>query len=66
MITVASVDYCERCTCKTLHLPLPNGERACEHHLPEPELVARVAGCRCQWEQGDSPCPVHGENEGRA
>ena len=38
MITVASVDYCERCRCKTLHVPLPSGERACEYHLPGPEL----------------------------
>jgi hypothetical protein len=33
MITVASVDYCERCRCKTLHVPTPSGERICEHHL---------------------------------
>lgn len=43
MITVASVDYCERCRCKTLHVPLPNGERRCEYHLHEPELGARGA-----------------------
>jgi hypothetical protein len=36
MISVASVDYCERCKCKTLHIPLPSGERACEHHPHEP------------------------------
>jgi hypothetical protein len=23
----------------------------------------RVPGCLCQWEAGDSPCPVHGEEE---
>lgn len=23
----------------------------------------RPAGCLCQWEQGDSPCPVHGDEE---
>jgi hypothetical protein len=34
MITVASVDYCEQCKCRTLHIPLPSGERACEHHPP--------------------------------
>lgn len=39
MISVASVDYCERCRCKTLHVPLPGGERACEHHPPGPELA---------------------------
>jgi len=22
--------------------------------------------CQCQWEQGDSPCPLHGENEEEA
>lgn len=32
------------------------------------ELRRRVdpdtrVGCQCQWEAGDSPCPVHGENE---
>lgn len=37
MISVASVDYCERCKCRTLHIPLPSGERACEHHPPGPE-----------------------------
>lgn len=25
--------------------------------------VTREPGCRCHWEEGDSPCPVHGENE---
>lgn len=25
--------------------------------------VPRPAGCTCHWEQGDSPCPVHGEDE---
>jgi hypothetical protein len=39
---MATVDYCERCRCKTLHIPLPSGERACEYHLPEPELGARA------------------------
>lgn len=24
----------------------------------------RPAGCACQWEAGDSPCPVHGEDDG--
>jgi hypothetical protein len=23
----------------------------------------RQAGCKCHWEEGDSPCPVHGEDE---
>lgn len=23
----------------------------------------REPGCKCHWEVGDSPCPVHGENE---
>ena len=27
------------------------------------DTVPRVSGCKCQWEQGDSPCPVHGEDE---
>lgn len=40
MISVASVDYCERCKCRTLHIPLPSGERACEHHPPGPEAAA--------------------------
>lgn len=46
MITVASVDYCEQCRCKTWHVPLPSGERACEYHLPEAETGARAAFCR--------------------
>lgn len=27
------------------------------------ETEPRPAGCQCQWEAGDSPCRVHGENE---
>jgi hypothetical protein len=27
------------------------------------EYIARKPGCLCQWEEGDSPCPVHGESE---
>lgn len=42
MITVASIDYCERCKCKTWHVPLPDGERACEYHLPEAEAGSRA------------------------
>lgn len=37
MITVAAVDYCERCKCKTLHVPMPSGERVCQWHLGERE-----------------------------
>lgn len=44
MITVASVDYCERCKCRTLHIPLPSGERACEHHPPGPEARGELRG----------------------
>jgi hypothetical protein len=29
----------------------------------EADKVGRPAGCLCQWEQGDSPCPVHGQEE---
>jgi len=35
-----------------------------------PEHEPRASGCKCQWEIGDSPCPVHptcwwcGEPEG--
>lgn len=25
--------------------------------------VARTPGCQCHWEEGDSPCRVHGEEE---
>jgi hypothetical protein len=25
------------------------------------DFVRRTAGCLCQWEEGDSPCPVHGD-----
>ena len=31
----ATVEYCERCRCKTWHLPQPSGERVCEWHLAE-------------------------------
>jgi len=31
----------------------------------EADNGGRPAGCLCQWEQGDSPCPVHGEDEGK-
>lgn len=27
------------------------------------EKVPRNPGCLCQWEEGDSPCPVHGEHD---
>ena len=27
------------------------------------ENVTRKPGCLCQWEEGDSPCPVHGEHD---
>lgn len=23
------------------------------------ELIERPKGCKCHWEEGDSPCPVH-------
>jgi hypothetical protein len=29
-----------------------------DEQLEEPK-----SGCQCQWEAGDSPCSVHGENE---
>lgn len=25
----------------------------------ESDTVPREPGCQCQWEAGDSPCPVH-------
>jgi hypothetical protein len=28
------------------------------------DFVRRRAGCLCQWEEGDSPCPVHGDTPG--
>jgi hypothetical protein len=27
------------------------------------ELYERASGCKCHWEEGDSPCPVHGDDE---
>jgi len=50
LITVASIDYCERCRCRTLHVPLPDGSRACEHHPHAPELApgARHIEVICQ------------------
>lgn len=53
-LNAASVDYCERCRCKTLHIPLPSGERVCEWHLPEvpePELVPPPAPARPREER---------------
>lgn len=39
----------------------------CPCHAVAPERcmadAARKPGCLCQWEEGDSPCPVHGEEE---
>lgn len=32
----------------------------------EPDTKPREPGCKCQWEEGDSPCPVHGEAEAKA
>ncbi len=34
--------------------------RVCEWHS---EYQPREPGCQCQWEIGDSPCPVHGDEE---
>lgn len=34
-MTMATTEYCERCRCKTLHIPFPTGERICEWHLNE-------------------------------
>lgn len=30
------------------------------------DRIPRPTGCRCHWEIGDSPCPVHGDSEGDA
>lgn len=30
---------------------------------PAPVKSLRERGCQCQWEEGDSPCRVHGEEE---
>jgi len=27
------------------------------------DTIKRPAGCKCQWEEGDSPCPVQGEGD---
>lgn len=29
------------------------------HPVEERETEPRPRGCRCFWEAGDSPCPVH-------
>lgn len=29
----------------------------------EPDSMPRPRGCVCTWEPGDSPCPVHGQDE---
>ncbi len=36
-------------------------DRGCT--LTEDDTKARDPGCKCHWEEGDSPCPVHGEEE---
>jgi hypothetical protein len=38
-------------------------EAASMGELTDDEWKARKPGCLCQWEEGDSPCPVHGESE---
>lgn len=39
-------------------------ERAMPLHTSETwDAVGRKPGCLCTWEEGDSPCPVHGEDE---
>lgn len=53
MITVASVDYCERCKCKTVHVPTPSGERICEHHI-QSELGAPPAPTRERRERAST------------
>lgn len=34
----------------------------CPKH-PKFDTTRRTPGCQCQWEEGDSPCRVHGESE---
>ena len=29
----------------------------------EPDTEPRAPGCACLWEAGDSPCPVHGDDD---
>lgn len=29
-------------------------------HMRPEDFTNRKKGCQCQWEEGDSPCPVHG------
>ena len=43
--------------------PLPTAYRLLCAAKLEPDSVPREPGCQCQWEAGDSPCPVHGESE---
>ena len=31
--------------------------------MTEKLFKKREPGCICHWEEGDSPCPVHGEDE---
>lgn len=33
------------------------------HVMVDEDVVPRPPGCQCQWEAGDSPCRVHGEDE---
>lgn len=39
----ATLDYCERCRCKTRHTPCPySGKRFCEWHRTPEEFVVHV------------------------
>ena len=43
--------------------PFGNQRRQFEPLPPTAETKPREPGCKCHLEEGDSPCPVHGEDE---
>ncbi len=60
------VEQRRSCYCGT---PSATHDVACPMATPERgtggDTEPREPGCKCHWEAGDSPCPVHGEDEER-
>lgn len=60
-----NVDLAERCDQCRLYQALRDLDALRAKPVREPskrripDAVPRTPGCRCHWEEGDSPCPVH-------
>jgi hypothetical protein len=60
---VASSEFWERSKHKVVEYPPP--PTAPVKPSADDDTQPRVPGCQCHWEVGDSPCRVHGDDEGK-